>query len=50
MYVGPEHLQQAQQGRRAWEEFWEAAQALAAVNREELKESWRAGRKAQVER
>jgi uncharacterized protein YfaQ (DUF2300 family) len=50
MYVAPEQLEQVEQGRQAWEQFWETAQTVAALNREELKESWRAGRKGQVRR
>jgi len=50
MYVAPDDLQSVQQGKQAWEQFWEAAKALAGINREELKESLRAGRKAQVRR
>lgn len=44
MYVAPEHLPRVVQGKAAWEQFWEAAQALAQINREELKESLRAGK------
>lgn len=50
MYVAPEHLQSVQQGKQAWEQFSEAAKALAEINREELKESLRAGGKALVRR
>lgn len=46
LYVSPEHLPEAEKGRKAWEEFWEAATALAALNRQEMKERWRAGGKA----
>ena len=49
MYVAPDHLSQVQQGKAAWEQFWEAAQAVAEINREELKESLRA-EKAKVRR
>jgi len=45
-YVAPEHIAEAEEAKQAWGEFWDTATALAAINREELKRRWRAGRKA----
>ena len=50
MYVPPGHLAEVQQARTAWNEFWETARSLAALNREQMKESWGGGRKAKVRR
>ena len=40
MYVAPEHLEEARAAKRAWEEFWEAATKMAALNRENLRTRW----------
>ena len=38
LYVPHEHAEQARQAQAAWKEFWEVAGALAAENREQLRE------------
>ncbi len=50
MYVPPEHVGQVQEARQSWNEFWETAKVLAALNREQMKQSWRQGGKAKVRR
>jgi hypothetical protein len=50
LYVSPEHLAEATEAKRAWDRFWEAATALAVINREELKERWQAAGKARAKR
>jgi hypothetical protein len=50
LYVPPEHLEEALEAKHAWDKFWEAATALAAINREELKQRWQRARKAKVKR
>jgi len=40
MYVSPENLPKAQAAKQAWDEFWDAATRLAALNREALREQW----------
>jgi hypothetical protein len=50
LYVPPEHLEEALEAKHAWDEFWEAATTLAAINREELKGRWQKARKATVKR
>lgn len=48
MYVAPEHLAEAVEGKNAWDEFWEVATKLASLNREELKRNWQQARKARA--
>lgn len=50
LYVSPEHLEEATEAKKAWDEFWEMATALAAMNREELKQRWQAAGKARVKK
>jgi hypothetical protein len=50
LYVSPEHLPEAVAAKQAWNEFWDAATALAAINRDQLKQRWQAGGKARVRR
>lgn len=50
MYVPPEHVREVQRGRAAWNDFWETARRLAALNREQMKRSWSGERKAKVQR
>jgi hypothetical protein len=50
LYVPPEHLEEAVVAKKAWDEFWDAATALAASNREELKRCWQAAGKARAKR
>jgi hypothetical protein len=38
LYVPHEHAEQARQAQAAWKEFWDVACALAAKNREQLRE------------
>ena len=38
LYVPHEHAEQARQAQAAWKEFWDVACALAAENREQLRE------------
>jgi hypothetical protein len=38
LYVPREHAEQARQAQAAWKEFWDVACALAAKNREQLRE------------
>jgi len=49
-YVAPGRLEEAEEAKRAWDEFWAAATALAAINREQLKQRWQAAGKARVRR
>ena len=49
-YVAPEHLEEAKGAKRAWDEFWQAATRVAAINREEMKVRWQTARKARVGR
>jgi len=46
LYVSPEHLQEATEAKKAWDGFWETATALAAINREEMRQRWQAAGKA----
>ena len=48
MYVSPEHRDEANEAKKAWEDFWKAATNLATVNREEMKRRWQAAGKARV--
>lgn len=48
LYVSPEHRPEADAAKKAWDEFWAAAAVLATVNREQMKERWRAAGKAKV--
>jgi hypothetical protein len=41
---------EVEKARQAWQEFWQAAQVLASLNREQLKARWRAEGKAKVRR
>lgn len=50
LYVSPEHVAEVEKARQAWQEFWQAAQVLASLNREQLKARWRAEGKAKVRR
>lgn len=50
LYVAPEHLEEAVEAKRAWEDFWGAATALAVINREELKRRWQGAGKARAKR
>ncbi len=50
MYVAPEHIDEAAEAKKAWDRFWETAKALAAINREELKQRWQAPRKARAKK
>src|SRR5207247_10547459 len=47
-YVAPERRGEAEEGKRAWEEVWAAGTALAAINREQLKQLWQAAGEAGV--
>jgi hypothetical protein len=38
LYIPHEHAEPARQAQAAWKEFWEVACALAAENREQLRE------------
>jgi hypothetical protein len=38
LYVPHQHAEQARQAQAAWKEFWDVACALAAENREQLRE------------
>ena len=38
MYVPAEHAEEARRGQAAWKEFWEVACAIAAENREQLRQ------------
>lgn len=46
IYVAPEHVAEAVNAKKAWEQFWEVATILASINREELKRNWQSARKA----
>ena len=48
LYVSAEHLEEATQAKKAWDQFWETATVLAIINREELKERWQAVGKARA--
>lgn len=48
MYVPAEHVGRVQQARQAWKDFGETAKELAALNREQLQQSWRAAGKGKV--
>ena len=48
LYVSPGHLEEAVEAKKAWDEFWEGATALAVINREELKRRWQAAGKAKA--
>ena len=50
MYVAPEYLDEVTEAKRAWDDFWQAATKLAALNREEMKARWQRARKARVKR
>ena len=50
LYVAPEHTQEAIEGKQAWDEFWETATALAAINRDQLKKRWQRTGKARAKR
>ena len=50
MYVAPEHLDEVTEAKRAWDDFWQAATEVAALNREEMKARWQMARKARVKR
>jgi hypothetical protein len=43
--VPAHHLDEAVAAKKAWDDFWAAATALAALNREELKQIWQSGAK-----
>ncbi len=40
LYVPTEHADEARRGHAAWAEFWETATAIAALNREQLRQQW----------
>ena len=44
LYVPHEHAEQARQAQAAWKEFWDVACALAAENREQLRDACRSKR------
>lgn len=46
MYVSPENEGEARKSKCAWDDFWETATELAALNREELRAQWQAAGKA----
>jgi hypothetical protein len=50
LYVAPEHVAEARQGKAAWERFWEVAVAVAALNREALRQRWQGRRRARATR
>jgi len=50
MYVAPENLGEVTEAKRAWDDFWQAATEVAALNREEMKGRWQTARKARVRR
>ena len=50
LYVSPEHLEEATEAKKAWDRFWETAKALAAINREEMKQRWQAAGKARTKK
>ena len=50
LYVSPEHLEEATEAKKAWDQFWETATAVATINREELKQRWQAAGKARAKR
>jgi hypothetical protein len=50
LYVPSVHLEEAVAAKNAWDAFWTTATALASINREELKQSWRAAAKARAKR
>lgn len=50
MYVAPQHVAEVKEAKRAWEDFWQAATRMAALNREDMKSRWQAARKARVSR
>ncbi|MGI8784253.1 MAG: DUF6788 family protein [Acidobacteriota bacterium] len=50
MYVPVEHVDEVQRARQTWKEFGETAKELAALNRKQMQQSWRAAGKAKVRR
>ena len=40
VYVPAEHAEQARRAHAAWQEFWETGCAIAAWNREQLRQQW----------
>ena len=40
LYVPAEHGEKARQAHAAWAEFWETATAIAALNREQMRQQW----------
>jgi len=50
LYVSPEHLEEVAEAKKAWDRFWQTATALAAINREEMKQRWQAAGKARVKK
>jgi hypothetical protein len=40
MYVPAQHVDEVQQARQAWRDFWETARVLASVNRQKMKKRW----------
>jgi len=50
MYVAPEYLEEVEEAKRAWDDFWKVATQVAVMNREEMKSRWQAARKARMTR
>ena len=48
LYVPPAHAEQARQAQQAWATFWELGCAIAAINRDQLRQQWQRGKKAGV--
>jgi hypothetical protein len=40
LYVAPEHEAEARASKAAWDRFWDVAVAVAALNRETLRQRW----------
>lgn len=50
MYVAPEHVEEAKEAKRAWDEFWRVATEVAGLNREGMRARWQGAREARVRR
>ena len=50
LYVAPENVGEAIAAKKAWDQFWQTATELAAINRGELRECWQAAGKARAKK
>ena len=50
VYVAPEHVAEALEAKAAWDRFWDVAVAVAALNRDALRQRWQGRRRARATR